>query len=523
MSRRHAAGAGCVLTITALALAAVPAGADRGRSAPPGPATPVVSTASAVDPPPVGPVVSTTSAVDPPSAMLGAIQRDLNLSPTQASARLANEARLLPVAARLRQSLGATFAGAWLRPKIAHTLVVATTSTADIPKIIAAGAQAEVVPESLTKLLEVKEKLDETLPPTPLTSSVRYVDVKRNKVVVLTAEPVQAENFVTSSGVDHHSVLVLPSDEIPTPLYDLVGGNAYYVGVTSRCSIGFSVHKGTRPGFVSAGHCGKTGSATSGFNRIAQGTFEGSVFPGSDYAWISVNKDWRPVAEVDNDEGGTVPVAGSVPAIEGASVCRSGSTTDWHCGLIRQRNASVTYPQGTVDELVRTSVCAEPGDSGGSFISGDQAQGVTSGGSGDCSQGGTTYYQPIGEILSVYGLTLVTTANSPPSPSETCTGYPNTYKGTLAAGQSLYQPMRSYYRSTRSGVHSACLNGPNGSDFDLYLQKWDSNRGAWAVVATSEGPGSGATINYTGTAGYYRYRVTASVGSGPYVLGLRVP
>jgi streptogrisin C len=53
-------------------------------------------------------------------------------------------------------------------------------------------------------------------------------------------------------------------------------------------------------------------------------------------------------------------------------------------------------------------VCAEPGDPGGSFVSGDQAQGVTSGGSGDCSSGGTTFFQPVNEILSALRLTLVT-------------------------------------------------------------------------------------------------------------------
>lgn len=45
-------------------------------------------------------------------------------------------------------------------------------------------------------------------------------------------------------------------------------------------------------------------------------------------------------------------------------------------------------------------MCAEPGDSG------DQAQGVTSGGSGNRRSGGTTYHQPINEILRTYGLTL---------------------------------------------------------------------------------------------------------------------
>ncbi|WP_344749522.1 hypothetical protein [Streptosporangium vulgare] len=43
----------------------------------------------------------------------------------------------------------------------------------------------------------------------------------------------------------------------------------------------------------------------------------------------------------------------------------------------------------------------------------DQAQGVTSGGSGDCNSGGVTYFQPIDPILTTYGLTLKTTATPP--------------------------------------------------------------------------------------------------------------
>ncbi|WP_223839938.1 trypsin-like serine protease [Saccharopolyspora pogona] len=58
--------------------------------------------------------------------------------------------------------------------------------------------------------------------------------------------------------------------------------------------------------------------------------------------------------------------------------------------------------------LTRTNVCAEPGDSGGSFIGGNQAQGMTSGGSGDCTSGGTTYFQPVQEARNAHGLRLVT-------------------------------------------------------------------------------------------------------------------
>ena len=69
---------------------------------------------------------------------------------------------------------------------------------------------------------------------------------------------------------------------------------------------------------------------------------------------------------------------------------------------------TVNYPQGAVFGLTQTNACAEGGDSGGSFISGIQAQGVTSGGSGNCSSGGQTFFQPIAPILSKYGLSLKT-------------------------------------------------------------------------------------------------------------------
>ncbi|MFC7643765.1 trypsin-like serine protease [Streptosporangium lutulentum] len=130
--------------------------------------------------------------------------------------------------------------------------------------------------------------------------------------------------------------------------------------------------------------------------------------------------------------------------------------------------------------LIRTSVCAEPGDSGGSLVSGSQAQGVTSGGSGNCTSGGTTYFQPINEILQAYGLTLVTGGTTPP-PTGGCTGYQNTYTGSLTSNQSTYATSSTGY-SAASGVHRVCLDGPTGTDFDIYLQKLSGS--TWTNVAS---------------------------------------
>ena len=56
--------------------------------------------------------------------------------------------------------------------------------------------------------------------------------------------------------------------------------------------------------------------------------------------------------------------------------------------------------------MIQTNVCAEPGDSGGPLYDGTKALGITSGGSGDCRSGGTTFYQPVPEAASNYGVTV---------------------------------------------------------------------------------------------------------------------
>ncbi|MEU4405743.1 S1 family peptidase [Streptosporangium sp. NPDC023963] len=454
MSRSHIAATGSVLAITALTLTALPAVVAHraaGAAHVPAPAltpSPAVTTprpaGTAPTPPaptptafaptvltPVAPprtAASTPPAINLPRGVIEALQRDLGLTRSQAETRLRNEIRLAPVEERLREELGGRFGGSWLTGTLAQTLVVATTSAADIPRIISAGARAEVVRASLATLKAIKRKLDEALPDRPIGGSVRYVDVRSNKVVVLSRHASVTQNVLRSIGVDTDLVVVVASQENPRPLhlverppYGLKGGDAYYVG-ENRCSVGFPVTRGTRRGFVTAGHCGRKGDVTTGFNRIAQGTFQASTFPVSDFAWIAVNDRWAPTAEVRGGGAGTtVPVAGARAAVEGASVCRSGSTTGWHCGLILQRDVSVVYPMGKIFEMTRTSVCSESGDSGGALVSIDQAQGVTSGGSGDCTPngtGGVTYFQPIREILKTHRLTLMTAAPAPlPAPA----------------------------------------------------------------------------------------------------------
>lgn len=452
--------------------------------------------------------------------MMAALQRDFNLTPDQARNRMTKEDIGSRTAAKLGAQLGSAFGGAWLDDD--QNLVVAVTDARQADQVRALGAEPRVVARSEAALNRAKGLLDRADTPDPSHVTGWYVDVPDNTVVVQ-AKPgarAAANAFIQASGIDADIVRVVTSTESPRTLYDVRGGDAYYMGSGGRCSIGFSVSGG----FVTAGHCGTPGTSTSGYNQVSQGTFQGSSFPGNDYAWVSVNSNWDPRPLVNRYSGSqTVTVAGGQEAATGSSVCRSGSTTGWHCGTIQAKNQTVNYPQGTVNGLTRTSACAEPGDSGGSWLTGQQAQGVTSGGSGNCSVGGTTYFQPLGEILSRYGLSLVTSGGGgDPDPPSGCSSYPNVYTGSLSgSGDYEIEPNGSYFYWGTSGTHQGCLSGPSSADFDLYLQKWGGS--SWVTVASSTSADSEETLSYNGTAGYYRYIAYSYSGSGSYTMGISVP
>jgi len=336
------------------------------------------------------------AAATPPS-VIDALERDLGLSEQQVITRLANEQRAAATESALTSSLGASYGGAWLNAD-ASKLSVATTAAAAAAAIQAKGAQPVVVSRTLAQLNGILDQLDQA--PQAAATTLRYVDVTTNSVVILAATQEAADALAAAAGVDKNAVRTGVTTESPKTFINIVGGTAFYIG-GSRCSVGFSVTRGSTPGFVTAGHCGRAGARTTN----PTGTFQGSSFPGNDYAWVAAPGN-TPTPYVRGSGGANVTVRGSTQASVGASICRSGSTTGWRCGTIQQHNATVNYAQGTVRGLTRTSACAQPGDSGGSFISGSQAQGVTSGGSGNCSIGGTTYHQPVNEILGAYGLTL---------------------------------------------------------------------------------------------------------------------
>ncbi|MEV6599820.1 CAP domain-containing protein [Actinoplanes sp. NPDC051346] len=356
----------------------------------------------------------------PADGLLAAMERDLKLSRSDAEQRLGAEAVTPELESKLRTVTGDAFGGAWISSGT-RKLTVAVTDPALADKVRAAGADAKVVEQSRGELEAAQGRLDGRAGKAPAQVSGWYVDPSTNTVTLLARDggEKKARSWARKAGLDSDAVRVqsVPADF--TAMFDVRGGDAFIINRSSRCSVGFPV----TTGFVTAGHCGNRGATTVASNN-AQGTFRVSNFGnsgGNDYAVVDVNRNWTPKPVVATT-GGEVPIAGSKEAPVGASVCRTGSTTGTRCGVITARNASLTVSGRAVRGFVITSACAEPGDSGGSLLAGNQAQAVLSGGSGNCRGGrANSVYQPINPVLRAEGLQLVTTGGAAPAPQPTPT------------------------------------------------------------------------------------------------------
>lgn len=346
------------------------------------------------------------------SAIQEALQRDLGLTPQQAEVRFQQEQVAFSKEKTLRIVLGSDYAASRFDAK-SGKLVVDVADASRVAEVTAAGAVARVVEHSAAELNAVQSKLEQGSASMPKSVTSWYVDGATNAVVVeVYGDNATAASWAKGLGADVRFVKV---SERPQTFWNVIGGQAIR-NSSARCSAGFNARSSSGARYViDAGHCGNLGGTWSGSGGTL-GTVFRSSFPGNDYSAINVSSSAAvSTALVDRySSGSDVTVAGSSGGSVGAAVCRSGSTTGWHCGSITALNTTVTYPQGSVGQMIRTNVCAEPGDSGGSLVtspgSGTRvtALGLTSGGSGNCSSGGTTFFQPVNEALSAYGLSLVT-------------------------------------------------------------------------------------------------------------------
>ncbi|MEV4873374.1 S1 family peptidase [Streptomyces syringium] len=340
------------------------------------------------------------------------------LTPLSADASAGQPAKVMSPAAAgqlaksLTPQLKGAAAGSYYN-RATKKLVVNVTTPEAAGKVRKAGAEPRTVRFDDSTLAATMTTLNAS---EPIPGTAWVPDARINKVLV-TADPT-----VTEAKLAQLNTVLKPLGETvqlerttsELKLY-LSGGDAIYGSnastIRARCSLGFNVKRSGKPdAFLTAGHCGnpiKSWATSDGGPEIALVPGGGSSFPGNDYA-IAEYTASAPAhpSNVNLYNSSFQAITSARDAVLNESVQRSGSTTQLHGGTVTGLNATVNYKEGQVTGLIKTNVCAQPGDSGGSLFSGTAAIGLTSGGTGDCTSGGTTYYQPVVEALNAFGATI---------------------------------------------------------------------------------------------------------------------
>lgn len=306
-------------------------------------------------------------------------------------------------ASALVVQLGARSAGAY-QDSAGHA-VVTVTDAAAAAQVRSIGATPQLVKYGSAALARVISTLYRSA---RIPGTAWAVNTKSDQVVVSVDQSVTGAKLATVNAAVAKLGGAASIERVAGTFGKYIAGGDAIYGGAYRCSLGFNVRSGSTYYFLTAGHCGNIASTwySNSAKTAVLGNTAGSSFPGNDYAIVQYTNGSVPPGTVDLYNGTSQDITSSANAYVGEAVKRSGSTTGVHSGTVSATNATVNYAEGSVTGLIQTNVCAEGGDSGGALFDGTKALGLTSGGSGNCSTGGTTYFQPVTEALSVYGVAV---------------------------------------------------------------------------------------------------------------------
>lgn len=334
----------------------------------------------------------------------------------------------VPYSARPATSMGSDLvsrlgtsrtAGNWV--DAAGKPVVAVTDDEAAAEVERSGARAKMVRHSMSDLKSATATL-RSAPRVPGTSWA--LDYKNNQVVVRGDKTVSASDWSRMTRVAERIGGFVRMERTEGTFTTRLNGAEPILSTAGRCSAGFNVTDGKTDYILTAGHCGPDGSVWFADDQGRQqvGTSLRGSFPGDDYSLVRYDSGragkGAEVVSINDREG--VRITGVADPEVGQKIFRSGSTTGLREGEVTALNATVNYPEGTVTGLIETNVCAEPGDSGGPMFADGIALGLTSGGSGDCSAGGTTFFQPVTKALTELNVKLIVSkqaGGAAPAPS----------------------------------------------------------------------------------------------------------
>jgi streptogrisin D len=301
----------------------------------------------------------------------------------------------------VERQLGAEGAGFYLDRR-SGSLIVNVTDSSAAAEVREAGATPKTVDNGGAELARVIRALNNRV---NVVGTAWGVDPVANTVLISLDESVGAKELAEVKGVTNRFRGLVTIERTDGRFTTDISGGEAITGNGGRCSLGFNVTDGSTDYFLTAGHCTDSISQWYTSGGAYLGPTVGSSFPGNDYGIVR-HDGGQPRPGNVYLYPGTQDITTAANAFVGEHVVRSGSTTGVHDGFVEALNVTVTYPQGQVGGLIQTDVCAEPGDSGGSLFDGTAAIGLTSGGSGNCTFGGTTFFQPVTEPLSVYGVSV---------------------------------------------------------------------------------------------------------------------
>ncbi|AXG77097.1 S1 family peptidase [Streptomyces paludis] len=309
------------------------------------------------------------------------------------------------LAATLNGNLGESAAG-WYYEAASKSLVMNVVDEQAAAAVRQAGGKARIVQNTTAQLTAARQTLTDraTIPGTSWTT-----DPVTNKVVVTADRTVTGDAWEKLSAVVNTLAGKAELKKTAGEFKTFVSGGDAILGGGARCSLGFNVVKDGAPHFLTAGHCTEDIQTWADADGNQIGTTVASVFPVGDFGLVKYDDEaTQPPSDVNLFNGNVQAISQVAEAVVGQQVVRSGSTTQVSDGQVTGLNATVNYGNGDiVNGLIQTSVCAEPGDSGGSLFADDLALGLTSGGSGNCTVGGETFFQPVTTALAAVGAELV--------------------------------------------------------------------------------------------------------------------
>ena len=292
------------------------------------------------------------------------------------------------------------------------------------------GGRVRFVANSSEELADAESEL---APVAGVSGTAHGVDVVSNRVLVSVDPTVEPDDRQRIASAVQAKSGAAKLEELPSPIQLLLNyddrphaGQPIFQGEQEQpsnlCTRGFNVVGPLGAGHLSAGHCdpfnlSRIWDQTVGPLLVSQTV--ASSYPINDYALMRYTGFTNhPPPFVTLHGAGSVAIFQVGDPYIGQPVTKSGAYTHVSSGAVTALNQTVYVNKQSVGQLVRTSLCGGPGDSGAPVFDRGTALGILSAGTigtrtfSGCTGTGPTYFQPVSEALKAYGVKLAACPNS---------------------------------------------------------------------------------------------------------------